>query len=318
VTIQRVRGRAITKPWGRKDLSPWSAHTSDEDSVGEIWFDRAFHKSETDSLLLKLLFTSQPLSIQVHPGDAMARMIGLPNGKTEAWHVLAAEPDAKVALGLNAILTSAQLRESIKDGSIVDRVHWQNVKAGQTIFVPAGAIHAIGSGLVIAEIQQRSDATFRLFDFGRHRELQVELAVAAAMTGPTPDQDPPVRLTDARSLLVRDSHFILELLALPPTSRCQLEGGRETWLLIVDGNARIDHLNTSVGEAVFVQSQKVEIEAGTTGLKALVAYPGPEQTPSLFLGLDHGDNQLGDQTPHHVPHHRGIESVMTYDTWAGS
>ena len=96
-----------------------------------------------------------------------AQSMGLPNGKTEAWYVLSATPEAKVALGLKRRLTPQQLREAIDDGSISDLVVWQAVSAGDVIFVPAGTIHAIGAGLVIAEIQQRSDATFRLFDHGR-------------------------------------------------------------------------------------------------------------------------------------------------------
>jgi mannose-6-phosphate isomerase len=114
--------------------------------------------------LLKLLFTSQPLSIQVHPDDAFAHLNGLPNGKSEAWYVLRAVPDAKVALGFSRQLTSQQLREAIDDGSISDLVVWKSVLPDDVIFVPAGTVHAIGAGLVIAELQQRSDATFRLFD----------------------------------------------------------------------------------------------------------------------------------------------------------
>ena len=144
------------------------------------------------SLLLKLLFTNQPLSIQVHPDDAYAQSIGLPNGKTEAWYVLSAAPEAKVALGLKRRLTPQQLRQAIDDGSISDLVVWQAVSAGDTIFVPAGTIHAIGAGLVIAEIQQRSDATFRLFDHGRGRELHIDNAIAVADAGPADVQVTPI------------------------------------------------------------------------------------------------------------------------------
>ncbi len=136
------------------------------------------------SLLLKLLFTSQPLSIQVHPDDAFAHSMGLPNGKTEAWYVLSATPEAKVALGLTRRLTPQQLRTAIGDGSIADLMMWRSVSARDVISVPAGTIHAIGAGLVIAEIQQRSDTTFRLSDSGRGRELHIENAIAVAHAGP--------------------------------------------------------------------------------------------------------------------------------------
>ena len=99
----------------------------------------------TPALLLKLLFTSEPLSIQVHPDDAFARSIGLPNGKTEAWYILSAVPDAKIAVGLKRRITPHELRASIRDGSIVDLVQWRPVSKGDIIFVPAGTIHAIGA-----------------------------------------------------------------------------------------------------------------------------------------------------------------------------
>src|SRR3954463_6162403 len=93
-------------------------------------------------------FTNQPLSIQVHPDDAFAHSIGLPRGKTEAWYVLSATPQAKVALGLDRQMTIPQLRDAIDDGSIPGHVVWQSVLANDAIFVPAGTIHAIGAGLV--------------------------------------------------------------------------------------------------------------------------------------------------------------------------
>src|SRR6185437_13692492 len=105
--------------------------------------ERSDATARKPSLLLKLLFTSQPLSIQVHPDDAYAHSIGLPHGKTEAWYVLRADPDSKIALGLKEWLTSQQLHEAIASGSILDLVRWQSVSPGDTISVPAGTIHAI-------------------------------------------------------------------------------------------------------------------------------------------------------------------------------
>src|ERR1700712_585039 len=145
-------------------------------------------------LLLKLLFTTEPLSIQVHPDDDFARSIGLANGKTEAWYILVARPDAQIALGLKHMLSSSQLRSAIADGSIVDMVQWHPARAGDVVFVPAGTIHAIGAGIVLAEVQQRSDATFRLFDYGRQRELHIDNAVAVAIAGPARRQPSPTQL----------------------------------------------------------------------------------------------------------------------------
>jgi hypothetical protein len=174
MAIEHARARALPKPWGVLDRRPWSDASHDGGAIGEIWYERPDNAVADPSLLLKLLFTGQPLSIQVHPGDAFAHSIGLPNGKTEAWYVLSAAPEAKgVALGLKRRLTPQQLREAVENGSISDLVVWRAVSTGDVIFVPAGTIQAIGAGLVIAELQQRSDATFRLFDHGRERAYSV-------------------------------------------------------------------------------------------------------------------------------------------------
>jgi mannose-6-phosphate isomerase len=229
-----------------------------------------------------LLFTSQPLSIQVHPDDEFAHSMGLPNGKTEAWYVLSAAPEAKIALGLNQRLTPQQLREAIDTGSIMDLVPWHTVSPGDTIFVPARTIHAIGAGLVIAEIQQRSDATFRLFDYGRQRELHVARAVSVADTGPADLRVTPRRLTDSRTLLVAIAHFVFEMIDLAPASAWRLEAEQETWLLVISGGARVGSLDVGIGDAIFVQSDRIDIRAGPTGMVGLAAYTGGVPIPHLL------------------------------------
>jgi len=181
--IEHVTARTVTKPWGVAHPRPWTQPRCAGTPIGELWYERAGADRTPVSLLLKLLFTSQPLSIQVHPDDAFARLIGLPNGKTEAWYVVEAAAGAKVALGLSHSCSPQQLRRAIEDGSIADLVAWRSVAVGDVVSVPAGTIHAIGAGLVIAEIQQRSDTTFRLFDYGRQRDLHLDCAVAAANAG---------------------------------------------------------------------------------------------------------------------------------------
>jgi len=94
--------RVVHKPWGVVDLQPWSSVDGSNDAVGELWFERASKDAATPTLLLKLLFTSEPLSIQVHPDDTYARAIGMPNGKSEAWYILAAKPDAQIGVGLKS------------------------------------------------------------------------------------------------------------------------------------------------------------------------------------------------------------------------
>ena len=239
--------------------------------IGEVWYERA-GRCSTQTLLLKVLFTEQPLSIQVHPDDVYAQSMGQSRGKTEAWYVLSAREYSKIALGLIHPVTKHQLRQAIADGSIMDLVAWKNVAAGDVIVVPAGTIHALGAGLVIAEIQQRSDTTFRLFDYGRPRELHIDSALAVAKLGPASDQALPCRLSDARTLLAVNRYFTLERIELSANCSWPLESELETWLLVLNGNAKVGCFDVGVGEAIFIQSHCVEITAGSTGMSCLVAF----------------------------------------------
>lgn len=274
MTIEHAHAHSLPKPWGVVDLRPWSNAGDNVNTIGEIWYERSDSTGVPPSLLLKLLFTNQPLSIQVHPDDAYAQSIGLPNGKTEAWYVLSAAPEAKIALGLKRRVSPEQLHHAIDDGSISDLVVWQAAHAGDTTLVAAGTIHAIGAGLVIAEIQQRSDTTFRLFDYGRGRELHIENALAVANACPADFRVMPTRLTDTRTLLVSNSHFTFERIDLTPNSAWCLEAKHETWLLVVSGSARAGSFDVATGDAVFAHSDHVNIRAGRDGLAGLVAYTG--------------------------------------------
>lgn len=275
MALEHLSPRAVPKPWGSTDLRPWGEISRDGKAVGELWFERSGAGAES-SLLLKLLYTTQPLSIQVHPDDQYARSIGLAHGKTEAWYVLSATPDARVGVGLKWSLTTSQYRRAIEDGSIADLVQWRRVEKDDVILVPAGTIHAIGPGLVIAEIQQRSDATFRIFDYGRKRELHIDNAVAAAERGPATAHPVPHKLTDARSLLVADPHFVLERWNLPPRSAWDFNAEHETWIYAMRGDARIGSFDVATAGAIFAEDEHASIEVGESGLRALAAYPSGE------------------------------------------
>jgi mannose-6-phosphate isomerase len=284
MAIEHAAVQVVRKPWGVADLNPWSGIGGSGDAVGELWFQRVDENAPIPALLLKLLFTSEPLSIQVHPDDAFARSIGLRNGKTEAWYILAALPDARIAVGLKRHLTPQELRASIKDGSIAGLTQWRPVVKGDVIFVPAGTIHAIGAGIVLAEIQQRSDATFRLYDYGRQRELHEDNAVAVSDAAPVQAQSSPRRLTAERTALIANPHFILERVDLAANSSWTLEADRETWILVTEGQARIGVTSTTVGDAIFVEADRAGIEVGPDGLSGLIAYPGPDPVMSLLRG----------------------------------
>jgi mannose-6-phosphate isomerase len=293
LTIEHAIVRTKPKPWGSSDLRPWSQASTSGGPIGELWFERPGLAPPATALLLKLLFTTEPLSIQVHPDDAFARSVGLANGKTEAWYILSAIAGAKVAVGLNYPRCAAELRTAITDGSIANIVHWHPVHQGDVFFIPAGTIHAIGAGIVLAEIQQHSDATFRLFDYGRQRELHIENAVAVATAGPREPQSPPERLSDARTVLTVNPHFALEQIDLLPGSVWMLDAPKETWLLAIEGHAKLGATRLSLGDAVFLEADRAEIEVGADGLKALLAYPGPTVSPDA----------LSERSPAgHVPH----------------
>jgi mannose-6-phosphate isomerase len=182
-------------------------------------------------------------------------------------------------------LSSEELRASIRNGSIADLVQWRPVIKGDVVLVPAGTIHAIGAGIVLAEIQQRSDATFRLFDYGRQRELHEDKAVAVSDAGPVQIQSGPRRLSTERMLLTASPYFVLERIDLPANTGWVLSSGRETWVLALDGRAVIGLAAASVGETVFVGGDRTSLEVGATGFSGLIAYPGPDPIPSLLQDL---------------------------------
>jgi mannose-6-phosphate isomerase len=285
MAIEHARARAIPKPWGVDDLSPWSRALAHEKAIGEIHYERSDIGAVDPSLLLKLLFTSQPLSIQVHPDDDFAHLMGLPNGKTEAWYVLSAAPEAKVALGLKRQLTPQQLRGAVDDGSISDLIAWHPVSANDVIAVAAGTIHAIGAGLVIAEIQQRSDVTFRLFDYGRERELHVEDAIAVASGVPVKFDTQSIQLTAERKLLVSNPYFVFERIDLAPNSSWCMEAERETWFLVLGGSAIAGSFDVLTGDVLFAQSDQIDIHSGAIGITGLVAYAGGGPVPQLLQRL---------------------------------
>src|SRR5258707_14528941 len=152
------------------------------------------------------------------------------------------------------------------DGSITGLVQWRPVVKSDIIFVPAGTIHAIGAGIVLAEIQQRSDATFRLFDYGRQRELHEDSGVAVAHPWPLRAPRNPIRLTAERTVLVASKHFVLERVELPEGSSWALLAEPETWMLTLEGHAAIGLTMASIGQTVFIGGDRTSIEVGNNGL----------------------------------------------------
>jgi mannose-6-phosphate isomerase len=303
--------RVVHKPWGVGDLQPWSSVDGSSDAVGELWFERAKKDAPTPALLVKLLFTSEPLSIQVHPDDTFARAMGIPNGKSEAWYILSAKPDAQIGVGLKHQITPQQLRASIRDGSIAELVHWRPVAKDDAIYIPAGTVHAIGAGIVLAEIQQHSDATFRLFDYGRQRELHEDNGVAVAHPWPLRTSCNPTRLTAERTVLVASRHFVLERAELPEGSSWALLAEPETWILVLDGHAAIGLAAASIGQAIFVGGGRTSIEVGANGLSVLIAYPASRPIDSLVRRLGEQPGNLADPAAPAVRQSAGTAEART-------
>lgn len=232
--------------WGRTKLAPWYADS--KTPVGEAWF-----LSEVElPLLVKWIFTNERLSVQVHPDDGEDG----PRGKTEMWHILDAAPGATIAMGFREPITRERLRESTRTGEVEQLLRWVPVQAGETYFIPAHTVHAIGAGIVLCEIQQNSDVTYRLWDYGRAREIHVEKAVPICELGVHPGASRRVPVGAGREELVRSPQFVTELVRLqagerfvPAPEKCQLwiclEGGGtigaerfqagEVWLLPDEG-----------------------------------------------------------------------------------
>ncbi|KPF74788.1 mannose-6-phosphate isomerase [Blastomonas sp. AAP25] len=177
----KLTTRQVAKPWGRADIPAPFTNTG-PDRIGEIWFEA--EDAAPLALMVKYIFTSEKLSIQVHPGHAYARTIGLSGGKEECWLVLDAEPGATLGIGLVRDLSGDELRAAALDGSIEQLLAWHPVARGDFFYIPAGTIHAIGAGLSLIEIQQNADVTFRLYDYGRPRELHLDQSIAVANAAP--------------------------------------------------------------------------------------------------------------------------------------
>lgn len=173
--------KTVEKPWGR-DTLPAPFEAPEGKRIGEIWF---VPPPELPQLLVKYIFTSEKLSVQVHPTDEQTEAKGLGRqGKSECWLVIDAEPGATLGIGFNQPVDAETMRAAAVDGSIEGMLTWHEVKAGDFFYIPANTVHAIGGGCSIIEVQQNSDITYRLYDYGRPRELHLEEGMAVARGEP--------------------------------------------------------------------------------------------------------------------------------------
>jgi len=218
---RRLKTTRLEKIWGTTNLSPIFAAA--DSKIGEVWFE----DEERLPLLFKFLFTSERLSIQVHPDDAYAEAQHQSLGKTEMWHILRADEGSEIGLGFNKAFSAEEVTAAARNGAIEDMLHWRKVRAGENYFVPAGEVHAIGAGVAICEIQQNSDITYRLYDYGRPRELHLEHGMAVSHTGP---------YEGLRSGVVECKYFRTERMRLD--AALSVSGPRAV-VMILEGKGRI-------------------------------------------------------------------------------
>ena len=218
---RRLKTTRHEKVWGTTNLSP--IFSAADQKIGEVWFE----DEEPLPLLFKFLFTSERLSIQVHPDDAYAGAHEQSLGKTEMWHILRADEGGEIGLGFEKQYSREEVAAAALTGEIEHMLTWRRVRAGENYFVPAGEVHAIGAGVAICEIQQNSNVTYRLYDYGRPRELHLERGLEVRHTGP---------YQGLKAGVVECPYFRVERMRLD--AALSLSGPR-TVVMILDGKGKV-------------------------------------------------------------------------------
>jgi mannose-6-phosphate isomerase len=251
----RIEPQFVTRVWGYRDLRPWFDRVADGEPIGEVWLtgddclvatglysgqrladvfgdvgQRLIGAGAQDAcspLLIKVLFAQEKLSVQVHPDDALARRGGFPRGKTECWYALSAEPGAEVAVGLKPGTTTEEVAEGIQKGTLEDHLATLTVQQGDMVFVDAGTVHAIWPGSVLLETQQNCDLTYRMYDYGRPRELHIEKSLEALRLKTRAGKVVPREMAD-RTLLLNSEYFRIERVPVTGTRTSASLRGEET------------------------------------------------------------------------------------------
>ena len=292
--------------WGVHDLRPWFHQAAAGDPIGEAWLtgDQCIvasgpHAGKTlgalfaessqallgnsaprnggSPLLIKILFVREKLSVQVHPDDKMAQKYGDPRGKTECWYVLEAEPGAQVACGLKPGVTLDQIRQGIEGGTLEASLHLLDLAAGEMVFVGAGTVHAIWPGLILMETQQNCDLTYRMYDYGRGRELHIEKSLEAIRFKTRAGKVAPLALSD-RTLLMDGDYFRVE--------RISIEGSRiSSTLAEAHQLPGLQYLFAAAGSGRIVGSEFESLELPRGGVVAVPA-ASPEFVIQDMGGLE--------------------------------
>jgi mannose-6-phosphate isomerase len=266
----------VEKPWGRTKLWPGFDNPSGE-KTGEIWF-QAPDGTDPD-LMVKYLFTSEKLSIQVHEDDDAAHAAGHERGKDEAWVILGAESDSTIAQGLHDTVSHDALRAAALDGSIETLVDWKPVHTGDVIYSPARTIHAIGAGLTLIEVQQNVDLTYRLYDYGRPRELHLDKGIAVSDPKPFKVVDTGYVAAPGQKILCEGGKFVMERWSWDGARTVTMPDGVPGWLIPIAGGGTVDGARFIAGEGWMVNGgAALDVDAGSD---LLFAYPLADPAPIL-------------------------------------
>lgn len=259
--------RTVEKPWGRDHLPPPFVAPEGQ-RIGEIWFEPP---TVVDDLLVKYIFTSENLSIQVHPSDAQTQAMGLGRqGKEECWLVIDADPGATLAIGFGEHCDSQTMRQAAVDGSIVDKLESFPVRAGDFFYIPANTVHAIGGGVSLIEVQQNSDITYRLYDYGRPRPLHLDTGMEVASGGVYEDRHRTKLPDHGNVTLVEGPHFRLDRIdARPDEGMARRYADKPLLVIPTVGRVRIDGEAVAAGQCAVAEGlDRVVLGQGAQALLA--------------------------------------------------
>jgi len=293
----QIEPRFTARVWGFRDLRPWYDRAPEGEPIGEVWLTGddcliatgphagkrlaalfsevgeallgAGAPSGDSPLLIKTIFAREKLSVQVHPDDKMARKYGQPRGKTECWYALAAEPGAEVAVGVKPGTTLEQIEEETAAGTLEASLNAVPIEAGDVILVDAGTIHAIWPGSILLETQQNSDTTYRMFDYGRGRELHIEKSLEATKLTTRAGKIAPRPLAD-RTVLIDVDYFRVE--------RIPVEGRRTSESLRGGGKPGLAYLFAAAGSGRLTGAGFESVNLPARGIVAV-----PAATPEFVL-----------------------------------
>jgi mannose-6-phosphate isomerase len=250
--MMKLNKHLVEKPWGRSDI-PAVFGDMDGKKIGEIWYED--DGADQLPLLVKWLFTSDKLSIQVHPDDAQAASRGLPSGKEECWYIVDAQPGAVLGIGTSRPLNADALRAASLSGEIEQLMDWKPVKSGDYYYIPAGTVHAIGAGITLIEVQQYADITYRLYDYGRldngaPRALHLDDGVA--VSDPRPYTDARSGHVDSNRQLVDGPFFQLWFIN-DVSALGAIPGDGHRWVVPIKGEVMVAGKVLRMGDCGLVE-----------------------------------------------------------------